>query len=243
MLDKDKLPGHVAFIMDGNGRWAKEKGLPRTAGHREGIKRVKEIVRAAGELGIKIVTFYAFSSENWERPKNEVNALMRFFSTFLDGEIKELHKKNIRFLVIGKDEPIPDYLQRKIKEAEVRTAANTGLTMILAVNYGSRQEIVEATKKVARAALRGELDLEKLDTEAFGNYLYTAGLADPDLLIRTSAEMRLSNFLLWQLSYAEFYFSKKYWPEFRRRDFEEALEEYGARERRFGRVDAVKKNN
>jgi undecaprenyl diphosphate synthase len=243
MLDKDSLPKHVAIIMDGNGRWAKEKGLPRTAGHREGVRRVKEIVRAAAERGIKVVTFYAFSAENWSRPKKEVSTLMHFFEHFLNREVEELHKNNIRFLVIGRDEPIPQYLQKRIRQAELKTRGNTGLVMVLAVNYGSRQEIVDAAKKFSQAVLRKEVDPEALDTEAFSNYFYTAGLPDPDMLIRTSGEMRISNFLLWQLSYAELIFSKKYWPEFRCRDFEEAIEEYQKRERRFGRVDAAKKNN
>jgi undecaprenyl diphosphate synthase len=243
MLDKDNLPKHVAIIMDGNGRWAKSKGLPRTVGHREGIKRVKEIVRAAAEIGLQAITFYAFSAENWERPKTEVSALMRFFEHFLGGEVDELHKNNIRFLVIGRDEPIPISLQKKIREAELKTGANTGLTMVLAVNYGSRQEIVDAAKKFSGQVLRQEIGLDELDTNNFGNYLYTFGLPDPDMLIRTSGEMRISNFLLWQLSYAEFIFSKKCWPEFKRDDFLEAIEEYQKRERRFGRVGADKKNH
>jgi undecaprenyl diphosphate synthase len=243
MLDKNNLPKHVAIIMDGNGRWAKSRGLPRTVGHREGIKRVKETVRAAAEIGIKVVTFYAFSAENWERPKAEVNALMRFFEHFLGGEVDELHKNNIRFLVIGRGEPISPSLQKKIRQAELMTEGNTGLTMVLAVNYGSRQEIVDAAKKFAGAVLRKEVSPDDLDTNNFGNYLYTSGLPDPDMLIRTSGEMRISNFLLWQLSYAEFIFSKKFWPEFKRDDFEEAIVEYQKRERRFGRADADKKNH
>jgi len=240
MLDKEKLPKHIAIIMDGNGRWAKSKGLPRTVGHREGIKRVKEIVRCAAEMGIGVVTFYAFSAENWDRPKAEVKTLMRFLEHFLAGEVNELHKNNIRFLVIGRNDPIPLSLQKKIRQAEAKTEANTGLTMVLAVNYGSRQEIVDAAKRFTAAALRKEVSLDELDTDNFGDYLYTAGLPDPDMLIRTSGEMRISNFLLWQLSYAEFIFSKKFWPEFRGSDFEEAIEEYQKRERRFGRIDVDK---
>jgi len=243
MIDKDKIPKHIAIIMDGNGRWAKEKGLVRTVGHRQGIERIKEIIKAASELGVGVVTFFAFSTENWNRPKEEVNMLMRYLNNFLDRQVKELHKNNIRLIVIGQNDPIPKYLQKKIKEAERKTKDNTGLKMVLALNYGSRQEIVDAAKRFAGSVMRGEIDIEGLDTEAFSRYFYTAGLPDPDILIRTSGEMRISNFLLWQLSYAELYFSKKYWPDFRRADLEEVIREYQNRERRFGGIDAGKKDN
>ncbi len=243
MIDNNNIPKHVAIIMDGNGRWAKEKGLPRTAGHREGVERVKEIIKAASELGLKVVTFFTFSTENWDRPKKEVNMLMRYLNNFLERQIRDLDKNNIRFMVIGQDEPLPKYLQKKIKEAEQETSDNTGLVLVLALNYGARQEITEAVKKFTNAVIKGETDIEDLDTDKFGRYFYTAGLPDPDLLIRTSGEMRLSNFLLWQLSYAELYFPKKYWPDFKRQDFEAAIEEYQKRQRRFGRIDAHKKDN
>jgi undecaprenyl diphosphate synthase len=243
MLDKNNIPRHVAIIMDGNGRWAKEKGLPRTSGHREGIKRVKEIVRASRELGIRVITLFAFSAENWERPKREIGILMRFLDNFLRSEVKELDKNNIRLKVIGRDEPIPKYLQAKLKDAQEKTKGNTGLILVLALNYGSRQEIVDAAKKIARLAARDEAKIEKIDTKEFGSYLYTAQLPEPDLLIRTSGEMRISNFLLWQLSYAELYFTKKYWPDFKKADLEEAIEEYQKRERRFGGLGAGKENN
>jgi undecaprenyl diphosphate synthase len=243
MLDKNNLPKHVAIIMDGNGRWAKEKGLPRTSGHYEGTKRVKEIAEAASQLGIKVLTFFAFSAENWERPKREVSALIRYLDNFLGKEINKLHRNNIRFMAIGRDEPIPKYLQNKIKEAEEKTRDNTGLIMVLALNYGSRQEIIDAVKKFSASLIEGVVNIDDIDEDKFGSYLYTANLPDPDLLIRTSGEMRISNFLLWQLSYTELYFSKKYWPDFYRSDFEEAIEEYQRRERRFGRIDASKKNN
>ena len=242
MLDKNNIPQHVAIIMDGNGRWAKEKNLPRTFGHREGIKRVKETVRVAAKLGVKVVTFFAFSSENWNRPKNEINALMRFLNNFLDKEIRELDKNNIRFMVLGKDEPLPQDIVAKIRKSQNQTKDNSGLVMALALNYGSRQEIIEAVKKVYKAAKKGELNLEELTEEDFSRYLYTAGLPDPDLFIRTSGEMRISNFLLWQLSYAELYFTKKYWPDFKEDDFEKAIIEYQRRERRFGGIDVDKKN-
>jgi len=243
MIDKNNLPQHIAIIMDGNGRWAREKRLPRTAGHRAGVQRVKEIVKAADALGIKVLTFFAFSSENWDRPKQEINMLMRYLNNFLDREIDDLDRKNIRFMAIGQDEPLPKYLQTKIKDAEAKTLNNTGLFLVLALNYGARQEIVEAAKKFASSVLSGRAKIEELDIELFSHYFYTADLPDPDLLIRTSGEMRISNFLLWQLSYAELYFPKKHWPDFRREDFEEAIREYQRRERRFGGISASKKDN
>ncbi len=236
MIDKSNIPKHVAIIIDGNGRWAKERGLPRIFGHRVGINRVKEIVKVADKLGIKVITFFAFSTENWTRPEKEVNMLMRSLNNFLDRNIAELDEKNIRLMVIGRDDPIPKFLQTKIKEAQDRTKDNTGLIAVLALNYGSRQEIVDAVKKFTNAVIKDEANLEGLDIENFSNYLYTAGLPDPDLLIRTSGEMRISNFLLWQLSYAELYFPKKYWPDFGKEDLEKAIEEYQKRERRFGDI-------
>jgi len=236
MTAKNNIPKHIAIIMDGNGRWAKEKGLRRTEGHREGIKRVKEIVRAAAELGVKVVTFFAFSTENWARPKKEIDMLMRSLSHFLDHEIKELDKNNIKFIAIGRDEPIPKYIQTQIRDAENKTRGNSGLVVVLALNYGARQEIVDAAKKFAVSVIKAETNLEDLDVQGFSRYFYTAGLPDPDLLIRTSGEMRLSNFLLWQLSYAELYFPKKYWPEFKRQDLEQAVGIYQKRQRRFGAI-------
>ncbi|MFA5286855.1 MAG: isoprenyl transferase [Candidatus Omnitrophota bacterium] len=234
MIDKNNLPRHIAIIMDGNGRWAKERGLSRTAGHREGAKRVKDIVKAAGELGINAVTFFAFSTENWNRPKKEIDMLMRYLESFLIREVEDMHKNNIRFNVIGEDSPLPLGIQKKIKEAKRKTKENTGLTVTLALNYGARQEIVEGAKRFARDVSSGEEAIEDLNMEKFSRYLYTPDLPDPDLLIRTSGEMRISNFLLWQLSYAELYFTKKFWPEFETGDFKAAIEEYQARERRFG---------
>jgi undecaprenyl diphosphate synthase len=243
MIDISNIPKHVAIIMDGNGRWARERNLPRIFGHREGIKRVKEIVKVASGLGVKVVTFFAFSSENWSRPKKEIEALMRFLNNFLDKEIRELDKNNIRFLVIGKEDHLPQAIVSKIKQAQNQTEDNSGMTMALALNYGSRQEIIEAVKKACKAAKNGELNLEELSEEDFSRYLYTCGLPDPDLFIRTSGEMRISNFLLWQLSYAELYFAKKYWPDFKEDDFKRAIAEYQKRERRFGGINADKKNN
>lgn len=243
MLDKDNIPKHIAIIMDGNGRWAQERGLPRTFGHRAGINRIKEIIKVAQGLGVKVLTFFAFSTENWSRPEKEVSMLMRSLNNFLERQIKGMDKDNIKFMVLGAGNPIPKYLQEKIKEAEARTKNNSGLIVALALNYGARQEIIEAVKKFTAAVLKGKVSLTELNTESFSGYLYTAGLPEPELLIRTSGEMRLSNFLLWQLSYAELYFPKKYWPDFRGKDLEEAIEEYQKRNRRFGGLDVIKKNN
>jgi undecaprenyl diphosphate synthase len=227
--------------MDGNGRWAKERNLPRTAGHLEGIKRVKEIVRQAASLGVGVLTLFAFSTENWSRPKREVDMLMRSLCKFLDSEIKELNQNNVCFRVIGRDDPLPEYVRAKLKAAQARTKANTGLVLVLALNYGARQEIVDAAKNFARQVLEGRVKIDGFKDADFQDYLYTAGLPDPDLLIRTSGEMRISNFLLWQVSYAELIFSEKYWPDFKKEDLAGAVEEFNKRERRFGRVDVRKK--
>jgi len=236
-------PRHIAFIMDGNGRWAEKKGLPRNAGHRKGVERVKEIIKASSELGIEVVTFFAFSNENWQRPRKEIEVLMRLLDSFLNRQICELEKSNIRFLVIGRANPIPDYLWKKILEAQERTKNNTGLTFVLALNYGSRQEIVDAVKKFTSLVMSGKVSLNDLTEENFSSYLYTRGLPDPDLLVRTSGEMRISNFLLWQISYAELYFPRKYWPDFDRKELERAIKVFQGRERRFGRINVDKENS
>jgi len=237
MQNSLKIPKHVAFIMDGNGRWAQEKGLNRTTGHRQGAKRVKEIIGGAGELGVQVVTFFAFSTENWSRPKSEVSFLMRYLDNFLAQEARFLEKNNVRFRVIGRSDPIPGYLQRRVKKVEDKTRNNTGLKVILALNYGGRQEIVDAAKKFSRQVLESKGNPEDLSVEGFSRYLYAADIPDPDLLIRTSNEMRLSNFLLWQLSYSEIYFCHKYWPDFGVEDLKEAIKEYQKRKRRFGGLD------
>jgi undecaprenyl diphosphate synthase len=230
------VPGHIAIIMDGNGRWAQERHLGRTAGHREGIKRVKEIIKAAGQLGVKVITLFAFSTENWQRPKNEISMLMAALNRFLESEISELDKNDVRLIVIGRLQPLPGYIQSKLRKAQERTKDNQGLTLVLALNYGSRQEIVDAARRFGCAVARGAVRPDELDVNEFGNYFYTAGLPDPDLLIRTSGEMRLSNFLLWQLSYTELYFVKKYWPDFTKEDLKKAIRVYQKRERRFGAI-------
>lgn len=239
MLDKDKLPRHVAIIMDGNGRWAREKGLPRVSGHREGIKRVREVIESAANFGLEAITLFAFSSENWDRPKKEIDALMRYLSEFLIREVDKMHKKNIRFRSIGRDEPLPAQVIKKIRAAEEKTMGNTGMTVVLALNYGSRQEIIDAAAKFADLVLKGKALPQDLDEKTFAGCLYAPDIIDPDLLIRTSGEIRLSNFLLWQLSYAEFYFTSKYWPDFGLSDFESALRDYQRRQRRFGNIDAA----
>lgn len=237
------LPRHIAFIMDGNGRWARERGLARTSGHREGIKRVKELVKKSVELGIEFVTFFAFSSENWKRPKYEVNMIMRSLVMFLNKEVKELHKKNIRFKTIGRKDDLPAFVIKKLEASQRLTSGNDGMTVILAFNYGSRQEIIDAALRLASLVSTNKIDKNKITEDDFSSLLYTSGIPDPDLLIRTSGEMRLSNFLLWQLSYAELYFPSKYWPDFTVQDLEKAIKIYQERERRFGDIDVSKKTN
>jgi undecaprenyl diphosphate synthase len=239
MIDKDNIPCHVAIIMDGNGRWAEEKGFPRTAGHIEGIKRVEEILETAASAGVKYLTLFAFSSENWKRPRAEIGILMRSLDNFLSRKLKVLMKNNVRLISIGRREPIPGYLWKRLRTAQERTGENTGLTVVLAFNYGARQEIVDAVKKALIEARENRLDIEDLSEENFSKFLYTAGIPDPDLLIRTSGEMRLSNFLLWQLSYAELYFPKTCWPDFTAREFTQALNNYQHRSRRFGALTVM----
>jgi undecaprenyl diphosphate synthase len=238
MTENLKAPRHIAFIMDGNGRWAKENGLPRSAGHRQGAKQVKVIVAAAAKLGVEVVTFFAFSTENWSRPRNEVALLMRYLREFLHKEIAQLDKNNMRFMVIGRADPVPISLQQEIKKAQERTKHNTGLKVILALNYGGRQEIVDAAKSFARDVLSGAAQVDKLDTEDFSRYLYTAGIVEPDLLVRTSGQLRMSNFLLWQLSYAEFYFTDTCWPDFGEEELKKAVRQFQKRERKFGGLNA-----
>ncbi|MGD9014762.1 MAG: isoprenyl transferase [Candidatus Omnitrophota bacterium] len=236
MLDKNSIPKHIAIIMDGNGRWAKQRLLPRSVGHQMGIKRVREIVKGAFELGVKILTLFAFSTENWQRPRREVDILMKNFSNFLDKEITELNRNNIRLRVIGRDKPLPQELIIKIKQAERLTVGNNGLTVVLAVNYGGRAEIVDAATKLSRAIQAGAYSLSQVSEEIFSGFLYAPDLPEPDLLIRTSGESRLSNFLLWEMAYTELYFVHKYWPDFTKRDLIKAISEYQKRKRRFGRI-------
>lgn len=236
---ENNLPRHIAIIMDGNGRWAKRRGLPRTLGHRAGIKSVRRIVEACVELKIPVLTLYAFSVENWKRPKREIDTLMRLLSEFLEKEIDEMNEHNIRFTAIGRTEELPDFVRQRLERTITATAKNTGLTLNLALNYGGRSEIVDAVRKIAADVKQDHLRPDDIDEAFFSRYLYTHALPDPDLLIRTSGEMRLSNFLLWQISYSEIYVTGKFWPDFTKKDLEEAIREFRRRERRFGATEAV----
>jgi undecaprenyl diphosphate synthase len=231
---RDNLPAHIAIIMDGNGRWAKQRHLPRIEGHRVGVESVRMIVRACGELGIKYLTLYAFSVENWNRPKDEVDMLMKYLARYLKSEIGELNKNNVRLEVIGQIYRLPEFVQEQLKKTQAALARNTGLTLILALSYGGRTELVEAARAIAQKAKEGQLDPAEITEQVISQHLYTRHFTDPDLLIRTSGEMRVSNFLLWQISYAEFVVTPTLWPDFRKPQLYEALEEYGRRHRRFG---------
>jgi undecaprenyl diphosphate synthase len=230
------LPRHVAIIMDGNGRWARQRGLPRIEGHRHGAESARVIVRAAGELGIKYLTLYAFSVENWNRPKEEVDALMKYLLQYLRTETAELQRHNVKLHVIGQTYRLPEAVQAQLQKTIRLLSKNNGLTLIMALSYGGRTEIVEAARSLARKVRAGELDPEDIDEELFAQHLWTRNIPDPDLLIRTSGEMRVSNFLLWQISYAELVVTPVLWPDFRKADFYAALEEYARRHRRFGTV-------
>jgi undecaprenyl diphosphate synthase len=233
---KAVLPAHVAIIMDGNGRWAKQRHLPRVEGHRNGVESVRAVVRAAGEVGIKYLTLYAFSVENWSRPKDEVDTLMRYLARFLKTEIAELNRSSVRLEVIGQIYRLPEFVQEQLQKTRAALAHNNGLTLILALSYGSRTEMVEAIRSIATQVKEGAIEPAEIDEQTVTQHLYTRHYLDPDLLIRTSGEMRLSNFLLWQTSYAEFVVTPTLWPDFRRAQFFEALEEYTRRHRRFGRL-------
>jgi undecaprenyl diphosphate synthase len=239
MLNKEILPKHIAIIMDGNGRWAKKRNLPRTAGHRQGIKSVEKIVEAAAKLGIKVLSLYAFSTENWSRPKTEINMLMGALANFLKHQANKLVKNNIKLLFMGDIDKFPVSLKNLLMDVQEKTKENSGLIVNLALNYGSRFEILKAVRNIAEEAKRGNLGVDEIDENKFSQFLYTKNLPDPDLLIRTSGEIRISNFMLWQLSYAELYFCKKFWPDFTEDDFKNAIKEYQKRERRFGKTYAV----
>lgn len=233
-LIKERLPQHIAIIMDGNGRWAEKKFLGRINGHRKGIEVVKDIVEFCRELGIGYLTLYTFSKENWNRPVQEVNALMELLEQHLKNELLKLVKNGIRFKAIGNIGELPENIRNIIKEVEAKTKDNKGMVLNLALSYGGRTEIVEAAKKVALEAMRGALDIADITEETFARYLYTDGIPDPDLLIRTSGEFRISNFLLWQLAYTEIYVTDVLWPDFNRQHFIGALLDFQNRERRFG---------
>jgi undecaprenyl diphosphate synthase len=228
------LPAHVAIIMDGNGRWAKQRHLPRVEGHRNGVESVRAVVRAAGEVGVKYLTLYAFSVENWNRPKDEVDTLMRYLARYLKNEIGELNKSNVRLDAIGQIYRLPEFVQDQLQKTKDALAKNNGLTLILALSYGGRTEIVEAVRSIATEVKEGRIEAAEINEEVLASYLYTRKIPDPDLLIRTSGEMRVSNFLLWQISYAELVVTPTLWPDFRKGQFFSALEEYARRHRRFG---------
>lgn len=243
MAANDNIPTHVAVIMDGNGRWARRRALPRHAGHRSGVGSVKKIVELAAERGVKYLTLFAFSSENWARPREEVSKLMSLFVEALQREVDELHRNNVRLEFIGAREQLQAGLIEKIAASEAQTAGNTGLRLIVAVAYGGRWDIVRATQLLAGKVAAGELDVSDIDDEALAAQLELANVPDPDLLIRTGGEQRISNFLMWNLAYAELYFCDTLWPDFGDRDFDEALAFYAVRQRRYGhtgeQVEAV----
>ena len=226
-----KNPKHIAIIMDGNRRWAKENGLVSFKGHRQGLKKLKEVIKWCKDRGIKILTFYAFSTENWQRSKKEVDFLMRLFNTFLTKELKTLEKERIKLIVIGDKNNLPEHLKKKAENAEGLTRKNKNLTLIMAISYGGRAEIAEAVKKI----ILKKIPVDKIDIRQIEKHLYTAGIPDPDLIIRTGGWQRLSNFLTWQSAYAELCFFEKYWPDFTEKDLDESLEDFSRRKRNFGK--------
>lgn len=236
LIDKDKLPQHIAIIMDGNGRWAKEKGQPRVLGHRAGVKTVRLITEACAKIGVKYLTLYAFSTENWNRPAYEVNALMRLLVDTLNKEVKVLNKNNIQLETIGDLSRLPDRSRRAMEDAKKSTASNNRMRLTLALNYSGRWEITQAAKTLAQKAKDGFINPQDINEDMVSSELTTADMPDPELLIRTSGETRLSNYLLWQLAYAEFYFTPLYWPDFKEKDLHEAIYTYQNRERRFGKT-------
>ena len=235
-LEKEKLPSHVAVIMDGNGRWAKRQGLPRIMGHKRGVDVLKDLLRCCRDWGIQALTAYAFSTENWGRPLEEVEFLMTLFERVLRKELQEMLEENVQIRFVGDLEALPRSLRVEIERSMAETKSNRGIRFTVATNYGGRQEILHACRAIAQQVHQGLLQPEAIDKEIFERHLYTAGISDPDLLIRTSGEMRISNFLLWQMAYAEIYITESLWPDFNRTEFHRALAAYQQRERRFGKV-------
>ena len=228
------IPRHIAIIMDGNGRWAKARGLPRNLGHRKGVDAVREVVKACPDLGIEYLTLYAFSTENWKRPASEVSGLMDLLRIFIRSELEQLRRNGVRVRVIGNRDKLPADIVKLVEEAEAKTLDNSRLTLIIALSYGSQDELAQAARRLAEAALRGEIKPEQIDAGMIERNLLTVGIPDPDLLIRTSGEQRLSNFMLWQVAYSELVFTDTLWPDFGRAELAEAIAEYGRRERRYG---------
>jgi undecaprenyl diphosphate synthase len=240
-INKDNLPRHIAIIMDGNGRWAEKRGNQRIFGHRNAVEAVRDTVEASAELGIDYLTLYAFSTENWKRPKTEVDALMALLVTTINSETKTLLDNNIKLHTIGNTASLPNNVQKQLKQAMDKTSMNTGLNLVLALSYGSRWEIANAIRKLAVDVKEGKINAEDINESVFGSYLDTAGYPDPELIIRTSGEFRISNFLLWQIAYTELYFTPTLWPDFRREHLYEAILSFQHRERRFGKTaDQIK---
>ncbi|MCW6123488.1 isoprenyl transferase [Clostridium sporogenes] len=235
-LDMNNIPKHIAIIMDGNGRWAKERSLPRTMGHKAGVETIREIVKECNKLGVKYLTLYAFSTENWKRPKDEVSALMTLLVQYLRKEVKELNENNVIVNAIGNIEKLPEVCIKELEKAYEETKNNTGLVLNLALNYGGRDEIIRAVKNIYEDITAGKIKEEEINEELISNYLYTKGMADPDLIIRPSGEKRISNFLLWQCAYSEFWYSDIKWPDFKKEHLHKAIYDYQNRDRRFGVV-------
>jgi len=235
-IDKTRLPCHIAIIMDGNGRWAKQRHLPRIEGHRTGIKSVREVVEAGCELGIKAITLYTFSTENWRRPATEIRFLMRLMEKFLYDEIAEMKRTGVKLIITGQTDRIPDFVMKAMEVARNQTKTNTKLILNLAFNYSGRAEIIDGIKKLVDDIQKKKLDITQLDETRFGKYLYAPDLPDPDLCIRTSKELRISNFLLWEMAYTELWYTDVLWPDFRREHFYQAILDYQNRDRRFGNV-------
>ncbi|GAB6109199.1 isoprenyl transferase [Fusibacter bizertensis] len=235
-LDVTNLPQHVAFIMDGNGRWAKRRGMPRLVGHNAGTETLKKIVKESKRLGVKYITFYAFSTENWKRPSDEVNGLMNILVKFIQSEVDEIHENQIKINVLGNVERLPNYTREQVEYAVKLTENNDAMYFNIALNYGGRDDIVNAVKHIVNDVKLNVLSDDDIDEALFSNYLYTSGMPDPDLLIRTSGEKRLSNFLLWQLAYTEFEFVSVYWPDFTEQVYQKILNDYQKRNRRYGAI-------
>ena len=233
-IDLENVPNHIAIIMDGNGRWAKKRFLPRTAGHKAGVETIREVVKECSRLNIKYVTLYAFSTENWKRPKVEIDTLMNLLVTYLKNEIRELHKNNVKITTIGDISKLPEMCIKELDRARELTKDNTGITVNLALNYGSRFDITNAVLNIVKDCKSDKINIDSINEDTIKNYLSTKSTPDPDLLIRTSGEQRLSNFLLWELAYSEFYFTDVHWPDFNRQELQKAIYVYQNRDRRFG---------
>jgi undecaprenyl diphosphate synthase len=236
VLDKNNIPNHIAIIMDGNGRWAKKRKLPRTMGHKAGVETIRKIVREAQDIGVKYLTLYAFSTENWKRPQEEVSALMKLLIQYLKSELGELNRNGVSIRILGDITKLPKEAQNEIEDAIIKTKDNTGIVLNIAFNYGGRDEIIRAVKLIGKDLLDSKLDLDAIDEKVFESYLYTADMPDPDLIIRPSGEKRISNFLLWQCAYSEFCYSNIFWPDFTEKNLHEAICEYQNRDRRYGGV-------